>query len=68
MRRPTRSRACNRKAWYPSWERANAVRLQRVATGEVPAGLLQVYRCNFCGWFHMGHKSKRIRQQAMRAS
>jgi hypothetical protein len=61
-----RSRACERKSAYPGWDAANAARLRRVETGLIPAGLLQVYRCDFGDHFHLGHIAKRIRQQAMR--
>jgi hypothetical protein len=61
-----RTRSCERKTAYRSWEAAEAARRRCVDTGFVPAGKLHVYPCQFGDHFHLGHVSKRIRQQATR--
>jgi hypothetical protein len=62
-----RTRSCEKKTAYLTREAANAARLDRVATGTIPADLLHVYRCSFGDHFHLGHKSRRYRQQGRRA-
>jgi hypothetical protein len=64
---PTRARSCEHKSPYPSEDAANAIIWRRVEAGVAP-GLLQAYPCRWGNHWHVGHKSKRIRQQAMRAS
>lgn len=54
MRSP--ERACHWKAQYDSKRAARTAR-RSIQTSEH----LSIYRCPFCGYYHLGHKPKAVR-------
>lgn len=45
--------SCRRKIAYPSGKEAHAARRDLEARGETN---LNVYKCRFCGKYHVGHR------------
>jgi hypothetical protein len=53
----TRGRSCDGKKAHPTREAALDHFYRLVRAGAAPAGL-SVYRCRFCGSYHVGHAAK----------
>lgn len=49
---------CSTKIRYTDKERAQAARRARVAQGVWRLNNTNVYRCNVCGGYHIGHLGK----------
>ncbi len=58
-------RQCKNKVPYETAERATQVMERRIAMGTIK-GEMNVYPCRFCGKFHMGHVSAKVRREIER--
>lgn len=52
--------ACGQKVKYDTKADARRVRKRMFGRGHVD-GKLNAYRCQFCGWWHLGHMPQAVR-------
>lgn len=63
-KRNVRRRTCDRKVRYETQEEASAARTRLFRSG---SGGMNVYKCKFCGGYHIGHRNER-QQKAFQAA